>query len=112
QPLGDQVRADAGEPGEVPARSGEAGDEPQPNRIAVFHEYDRNRAGRFFGEEGLACCGHDDINLEEGEVGRLSERAIILRRLPLHETILGDDVASFHPTEVAKALLKRSVPGG
>ena len=60
------------------------------------------------GDEGWACYDDEEINLKSDEVNRQSEDASSSRhRLPLHETILGDDVSSLDPTEVAKGTLKR-----
>src|SRR5262249_36377774 len=58
-PLPDEVRADAGDPREIPPGSRETGDEPQPDRIREHHEDNGNRAGRALGDKGPTSGGHE-----------------------------------------------------
>src|SRR5215510_9630917 len=68
QTLGDELRAEAGEPRDIAARPRKVGDEPAPNRIGGNNEDNGEDPGRLLGGQGGARgSGHDDINVERNQ---------------------------------------------
>lgn len=63
-------RHEIGEPGDVSARSGQAGDESLTDGVADGDEYDWDRVGRRFNgsRNGLRGRGYDQIRLEPDEL--------------------------------------------
>jgi hypothetical protein len=60
QPFPAQFGADAGQPGDVPARSRDAGDEPGANRIGYARDDDGNCASCLFGGQRRRRSWGDD----------------------------------------------------
>jgi hypothetical protein len=98
QTLGDELRAEAGQPRDIAARPRKAGDESVHNRIGTSSEDNGDSPGRLLGGQGVGCaCGQDDINPERNQFGRKSGEPL---ELPLGRSDFIHDVAALDVTEV------------
>jgi hypothetical protein len=97
-----QVRTQGGGSGDVSARSPEAGDKAQLNRVRSVHHDDRDRRGRSLGGKGGRRVERDDhVDLEAHELGR---EVTVPLRLPLWIARLDGKVLPFDVPRFAQAL--------
>src|SRR5262249_36039411 len=88
------------EAGDVPARSGEARDQPRSDRTAARCKHDRNGASR------LLCCngagrtrGHDHIRPQTNQLGRQIRESVVLSFRP---SVLNDNIFAVNMTKLAQ----------
>ncbi len=102
QLLPHQLRGNTGQPGDVAAGPGKAGDEALGNQVAGDGDDDGDRAGRLLGclRSGRAP-GNDDVYLQANELGGE-------RRQPLGpalcEPVLDRDILTVHIAQLAQPL--------
>jgi hypothetical protein len=106
QPLGGELPGDEGHAGQVSARSAQARDEPDVDRIGTGHENDRNRLRRGLGgERPIDGAGrNDDGYATLHQIGRQPRQPIILI---LREAILDTEVAALDKPGFLQASAER-----
>ena len=96
------LRGEEGQPCDIAARPGKAGDESASNRIASSREDNGEGPGRLLVSQGGGCgSGQDDINLERNQFGRESGEPL---ELPLVKSVIDHDVAALDVAEVTQSL--------
>src|SRR5262249_53781407 len=100
-----EVRTDIAQPGDVSSRSGEAGHESGPDRVAGRRHDDRDRARCVLGSQGPERPpGHDDVHLEPDQLGyELGEPL----GPPLSKSVFEDDVLALDVAKLAQLLSER-----
>ncbi len=102
QPLGDEFRAQEGRARNIPTRPSETGHEPVANRIAHSHHDDGNGGGCLLcGTASRRSHRDDDIDLETGEFGRQSRKAL---DSPVRRSVFNQDVLALHIAVLAQSL--------
>jgi hypothetical protein len=102
QLLSHHLRGDAGQPGDVAAGAGKAGDEALGNRVACYGEDDWDRVGRLLGCARVGRRrGDDDVHLQADELGGERRQPF---RSALCKPVLDCDVLAFHIAQLAQPL--------
>jgi hypothetical protein len=98
EPLRPDFDAEISRASHVAARSAQAGDKTQLDRVTPGHEYDRNRRGRRFGRQRRRCAARgNDGDLLLNQIGRQRRQSVILAFRPaiLDGRVLTVDVVGF-----------------
>ena len=105
QALSLQVRRDARQPGQVPARSREALDQARADRVAYRSHDDGDRRGRALGREGRGRASRDDdIRLEGNEFRDERWEALVRSFGP---AVLDREIPALDVAALAKPLAER-----
>jgi hypothetical protein len=103
QPLGQQLHIQRGYTGEIAARTIEAGDQPQLDRVERGGEDDRNSLRRRLCSIGRELVRGDHRHLPAHQVGRQRRQPLVMLVGP---AVFQRDVAPLHIPGLAQSLTK------
>ena len=108
-PLPRQLVILGGEPGGIPARSGEARDEAEPYGVGDDRHDDRDCGRRVLGGHRCLAARDDDVYLKADQIGSEAWEAFVSSLRP---PVLDADVSPVDIAKLAKPLLERFDKGG
>ena len=102
QTLGNQLRAEEGQPCDVSTLARKARHEPVSDRIAHSLRDNGDHGGRLLGGAGRGRIRRDDeVDLETGQLGRQTRQSL---DLPFRRSVLNDDVLTLQIAAFAQSL--------
>ena len=101
----DQIGAEGGQPGDVPARTREAGYEPTAHRIGMIQHDNGDRRTGVLSRKGPwpGPRGQDDVNLQTNQVGGQVWKPFLS---PLRKPVLDYEVPALDPAKVGESVLQ------